>query len=196
MKRLVLFLMLLVMPMLSIVGCTALPQRLTLQPAIPAAAGESLANHQEIFLRVIDSRPENTLGYLEENNGKRQPFLSTRELDQVIDQAVSSGLRRRGFIPLAGVQDSKVSLTVEIQEFRHHVGPGILKVAVQTNISLKVTAVNGPRKLTGYYTVDKQATLVFRPEIQKNQQLVNEALDVVLEKVFQDQKLLTLLSTK
>ena len=185
-----------IVSIMLMVGCASLPQRLTIQPSMQRFAGDIAVDHQEVSLQVIDLRPENNLGYLEENNGNRQPFLSIRELDLVINQAVAAGLRRKGFIPLAGVQDSMIFLTVEIQEFSHHVLPGIVKVPVQTKISLKTTAVNGPQKLTGYYYIDKQEILVFRPSMQKNQQLVNEALNVVLENIFQDQKLLHMLSLK
>lgn len=195
MKRLMMFMLLVISPVL-ISGCATLPQRLTLQPSPPSVIGEGPAGHREISLRVIDGRPENSLGYLEQGNGNRQPFFSTRELDRVFDQAVAAGLRSKGFIPLAGVQDSTVSLEVEIKEFSHHVSPGVVKVPVQTRIFLHTLAVNGPRKLSGYYSVEKQEILVFRPSLQKNQQLVNEALDTVLEKIFQDRKLWALLSLK
>jgi uncharacterized lipoprotein YajG len=176
------------------VGCATLPQRLAIQPSIQMVAGDIIADHQEISLRVIDLRPEDQLGYLEDGNGNRQPFFSTQELDIVIDKAVAAGLRKKGFIPLSGVHENNISLAVEIQEFNHRVSPGIVKVPVKTKISLRATAVNGRHKLTSYYSIDKQAVLVLRPRIQQNQRLVNEALAAVLEQIFQDQKLLNMLS--
>jgi uncharacterized lipoprotein YajG len=176
------------------VGCASLPQRLAIQPSIQTVAGDIIADHQEIFLRVIDSRPENQLGYLEDGHGNCQPFLSTQELDMVIDKAVAAGLRKKGFIPLSGVHENNISLAVEIQEFNHRVLPGIVKVPVQTKISLRTTAVNGGHKLTSYYSIDKQAVLALRPGIRQNQRLVNEALAAVLEQIFQDQKLLNILA--
>ncbi|NIA19906.1 MAG: hypothetical protein GWP07_05705 [Xanthomonadaceae bacterium] len=195
MSRIAIFLIL-VVSMMLMAGCASLPQRLMLQPSMQMIVGDISVDHQEISLRVIDSRPENALGYFEDSHGNRQPFLSTQELGMVIDQAVAAGLRKNGFIPLAGVHENNISLTVEIQEFNHHVSPGIVKVPVQTKISLRTTAVNGGHKLTSYYSIDKQAVLALRPGIQQNQRLVNEALAAVLEQIFQDQKLLNMLSLK
>ncbi len=183
----------LLVSIILMVGCASLPQRLTIQPSIQTVAGDIIADHQEISLRVIDSRPENALGYFEDSHGNRQPFFSTQELEMVIDKAVAAGLRKKGFIPLAGLQDSTVSLTIEIQEFSHQVLSAIVKVPVQTKISLRSTAVNGGHKLTSYYSIDKQAVLVLRPGIRQNQRLVNEALAAVLEQILQDQKLLNIL---
>ena len=194
MSRIVAISSIVIVSIMLIVGCASLPQRLAIQPSIQTVAGDIIADHQEISLRVIDLRPEDQLGYLEDGHGNRQPFLPTQELDMVIDKAVAAGLRKKGFIPLSGVHENNISLTVEIQEFNHRVSPGIVKVPVQTKISLRTTAVNGGHKLTSYYSVDKQAVLALRPGIQQNQRLVNEALAAVLEQIFQDQKLLNMLS--
>ena len=194
MSRIVAISSIMIVFIMLMVGCASLPQRLAIQPPIQTVAGDIIADHQEISLRVIDSGAENPLGYLEDGHGNRQPFLSTQELDMVIDKAVAAGLRKKGFIPLSGVHENNISLAVEIQEFNHHVSPGIVKVPVQTKISLRTTAVNGVRKLTSYYSIDKQAVLALRPGIRQNQRLVNEALAAVLEQIFQDQKLLNILA--
>jgi len=194
MNRIVAISLIMIISIMLMVGCSSLPQRLTIQPSIQTVAGDSIADHQEISLRVIDLRPENPLGYLEDGHGNRQPFLSTQELDMVIDKAVAAGLRKKGFIPLSGVHENNISLTVEIQQFNHRVSPGIVKVPVQTKISLRTTAVNSGRKLTSYYSIDKQAVLALRPGIQKNQRLVNGALTAVLKQIFQDQKLFNILA--
>ncbi|MCD6150826.1 MAG: hypothetical protein J7J70_04110 [Deltaproteobacteria bacterium] len=194
MSRIVAISSIMIVSITLMVGCASLPQRLAIQPSIQTVAGDIIVDHQEISLRVIDLRPEDQLGYLEDGHGNRQPFLSTRELDMVIDKAVAAGLRKKGFIPLSGVHENNISLAVEIQEFNHRVSPGIVKVPVQTKISLRTTAVNGGHKLTSYYSIDKQAVLALRPGIQQNQRLVNEALTAVLEQIFQDQKLLNMLT--
>lgn len=193
MNRMVAISSIMIISIMLTVGCATLPQRLVIQPAMQTIAADRMADHQEISLRVIDSRTENDLGYLEDSEGHRQPFLSTRELDMVVDKAIAAGLRKKGFVPLSGVHENNISLTVVIQEFSHHVSAGIVKVPVQTKISLRTTAVNGGRKLTSYYSIDKQAVLALRPGIQKNQRLVNEALAAVLEQLFQDQKMLNML---
>jgi uncharacterized lipoprotein YajG len=193
MSRIVALSSIMIVSIMMMVGCASLPQRLVIQPSIQTVADDSIADHQEISLRVIDSRTENDLGYLEDGEGNRQPFLSTQELDMVIDKAIAAGLRKKGFIPLAGVHENNISLTVVIQEFSHRVSPGIVKVPVQTKISLRTSAVNGGRKLTTYHSIDKQAVLALRPGIQQNQRLVNEALTAVLEKIFQDRKMFNVL---
>ncbi|MEA3241427.1 MAG: YajG family lipoprotein [Pseudomonadota bacterium] len=196
MSRIVAISSIMIMSIMLMLGCATLPQRLVIQPSIQTIAADNIADHQEISLRVIDLRPENPLGYLEDGHGNRQPFLATRELDMVIEKVLAAGLRKKGFIPLSGVHENNISLTVEIQQFNHRVSPGIVKVPVQTKISLRTTAVNGGRKLTSYYSIDKQAVLALRPGIQQNQRLVNEALTAVLEQIFQDQKLFNMLSLK
>lgn len=193
MSRIIALSSLIIVSIMMMIGCASLPQHLAIQPSLQTIANDNIADHQEISLRVIDSRTENDLGYLEDGEGNRQPFLSTRELDMVIDKAIAAGLRKKGFVPLSGVHENNISLTVIIQEFSHHVSPGIVKVPVQTKISLRTTAVNGGRELTSYYAIDKQAVLALRPGIQQNQRLVNEALDAVLEQIFQDQKMLNML---
>jgi len=177
-------------------ACADLPQRLVLQPSVPTVESDAVpvTVRQEVFLRVIDSRIENTLGCFESGGGECRPFFATRELDVVIRETVAAGLKSKGFIPLAGVQENGRSLTVEIQDFNHHVSSGLVKVSAQTKIALKTIAVNGRRTLTGYYTVDKQEVLVVKPGVLQNQKLVNEALDVVLDKIFQDRKLWQLLA--
>ncbi len=177
-------------------ACASLPQRLVLQPTVPPPEADAapVAARQEVPLRIVDSRLDSTLGCFEHGKGECQPFLATRELDIVVREAVAAGMRSKGFIPLAGVQENRRSLTVEIQHFNHHLSSGLVKVSARTNIALKTMAVNGGRSLTGYYTVDKQEVLVVRPGIRQNQKLVNEALDAVLEKIFQDRKLWQLLA--
>ena len=195
MNRLLLFLVLPAAVAL-LAACTALPQRLVLQPSVLTIEADAapVTVRREVPLRVVDSRVENTLGCFEAGGGKCQPFFATRELDMVVREAVAAAMKSKGFMPLAGVQENRRSLTVEIQNFKHHVSSGVVKVSAQTKIALKTIAVNGRRKLTGYYTVDKQEMLALRPGILRNQKLVNEALDAVLEKIFQDRKLWQLLA--
>ncbi len=194
MNRLLLFL---VLPVAAVMlaACANLPQRLVLKPSVSAVKTEAVpaADCREVPLRVIDSRVKNMLGCFEAGDGECRPFFATRELDVVVREAVAAGLRSKGFTPLAGVQENSRSLTVEIQDFNHHVSSGLVKVSAQTKIALKTIAVNGRRELIGYYTVEKQEVLVVRPGILRNQKLVNEALDAVLEKIFQDRKLWQLL---
>jgi len=58
-------------------ACADLPQRLVLQPSVSTVESDAVpvTVRQEVFLRVIDSRIENTLGCFESGGGNAGHFL-------------------------------------------------------------------------------------------------------------------------
>ena len=154
-----------------------------------------IGNGKEIGVEVVDERPEDTLGYRVGGFGGRgAPITTDQDVEEVFDEKIREGLRRKGFQPILRIEETLRSLRVEIRFLEYYTSIGSWSGGVHAKTALKVIAKNAGKEYARFYRGGKEDGVYLIPSAEENEKLINAAISEVLMSLFSDKKLLQFLS--
>jgi len=184
--------LLLSLVLLSFSGCYG-PQRVTLRPVVTIAE-TNIGDGSQVALRVVDARADRSLGHRGGESMIGAPITNDQDVSSVIHEVIVQGLRKKGFTPVAYAVDSPRILKVEIGLIKYQMHSGDWTVGVYTKAAFKAEATNKGETYKNFYRVENQKRAGLPPSAETNDRLINQAVSQVVQKLFDDQELITFLA--
>ena len=146
-------------------------------------------------MKVVDERPEKTLGYRGPAQLSKGAEITTdQDVGKVFDQKIREGLSRKGFVPISLSQDSLRSLKIEIRSLKYYTSTGFWTGGIHTKTSLKAIAKNSGKEYEQFYRGGNEERVLVVPFAEENEKLINMAISEILQKLFSDEALLKFLA--
>lgn len=177
----------------AVSGCAFIEQQATLRPQMTVAEGD-VGRSATIAVRIVDERPDRTLGHRGGAYGKAAKIMTTQDVARLVHEHITEGLKRKKFVPVDYEPGAGRALKVEIRLLEYSTSTGFFSGGVHTKATLKAVATNAGKEYENLYRVDNEERVVFVPTAEKNEELLNAALSDVLRQLFQDQHLLAFLA--
>ena len=182
---------LLAITLFALGACAFTPQRATLQPtlSIPQA---NIGQGKAVSVQVVDERPSQSLGRRGSVRGAE--ITTDQNIAELIVDSVRHGMTQVGFTPVPYDAAQARALRIEVRQLEYSTSTGFWTGGVHTNAALKATATNQGVTYENFYRAGSEQRVVAVPGASANEQLLNQALSSVLDKLFQDQALLSFLA--
>ncbi|MCV2883677.1 YajG family lipoprotein [Aestuariibacter sp. AA17] len=172
-------------------GCSVTPQIVVLEPALTIQSS-SIGSEQAVSVKISDVRLQKYLGMVGKKGEKQAPIMTSEPLENIVKEAVSEGLARKGFRITDGAD---MTLSIAIQSFQYErVDEDWTKgVIIKSVMDIKAEKPTGNMKKT--FRSEQEERVVFSPDEEKNAKWLNEALSRALSKILSDEDLLVYIST-
>lgn len=181
--------------LMALIACALSPQTIMLQPVLQVDANKAIGKGRTIALEVVDIRPSPTIGSRGGVYPETSTITTTGDVTPAIQKALSAVLGDYQFVVVDAGADASLKMKVSIDSI-DYVASGAPRVSgIQTTTVVSVVCVNGRREFTGQYKGTSSKNVITPPDTEENQQLINEALAKVLDRVLSDEKLLEFMST-
>ena len=170
-------------------GCAFTDQKAVLNPTLEFSS-QNFGNGQQVGIKVLDERPDKTLGYRGAQGGNIGGKITTdQDVAKVLEDKIKEGLKMQGFEPTSYSDGVSRTMKVELRSLKYFISTGFWSGGAHTKSALKVIARNSGKEFEEFYRVEKEETIIFIPGAEGNEQLINSALSEILQKLFTDQKL-------
>lgn len=180
--------------LMNFFSACAFEQKAVLNPDLLVIEND-IGNGKEIGVEVVDERPEDTLGYRGGPYGNRgEPITTDQDVEEVFDQKIREGLRRKGFQPILRPEETLRSLRLEIRSLEYYTSMSFWSGVIHTKTALKVIAKNAGKKYEQFYRGGNEERVHIIPSAEENEKLINTAISEVLLSLFSDKKLFQFLS--
>lgn len=179
--------------LLALNACAFTPQQALLAPKIQIAE-TNIGLGTEIALRIVDERADKTIGHRGGAYFKGAKITSEQDVPALINEKVIEGLRKKGFRPVVYQKEFPKSLKVEIRLLQYSTSTGFWTGGIHMKSTLKAVAKKDGKEYENIYRVDNEKRVFFVPGSSKNEQIINQAISEVLQKLFQDQELISFLA--
>ena len=143
-----------------------------------------------VSVRVVDERPTKSLGFRSGGYGKGAEIKSTQDVAIVIQEAIISGLRSKGFDTSDWNMESDPRLNVEVRFLEYTTSTGLWTGGVHVNAAIKIEATNGGEVYEKIYRSENEKRVVIVPGATSNEKQINLVLSDVLNRIFDDQALM------
>ncbi len=188
MKRIVVYICLLFL----VSACAYTPQQATLE-VTPEIAKANIGAGKTVAVSVVDERLEKSLGHRGTAYGKAAAITTDQDLTKVIREAFYKALTSKGFKPVSTLQKADKKLETELRHFEYSTSTGFWTGGIHVKGAMKVYASGSP-KYENMYRIEKEERVVLVPGAESNERILNEGLTMLVEKIFQDEALLNVLS--
>lgn len=181
--------------LIGLSACAYMPQKATLDPHVQYVQSNVGAG-KAVSVSVIDERSSTSLGHRGTAYGAAASITTDQNVAAVFERAVFNGLLANGFRPVDYNSSVPRQLQVQIRTIRYSTQEGFWTGGVTTKAAIQVRADSrGHNYLKFYRYADKERVVVV-PTASHNAQLINDAMDGVLKKMFSDPSLMMTLSEK
>ena len=174
-------------------ACAFTPQKASLNPTIDLSES-NIGNGKTVALKVIDERPEESLGHRGSAFMKGAEITTDQDVASVIYEEISEALQKQGFSTVPFDEKEKRSLKVEIRLIEYYTSTGFWTGGVHTKSALKAIARNGVDTYDKLYRVENEERVIFVPGAEHNEKIINTVIGDAIEEIFNDNQLLTLLA--
>lgn len=127
--------------LIGLSGCAFAPQAVVITPEV-SVQGSDVGGDRSVDVNVVDERPKTTLG-TRGVRGVGADLTISGDLTTTIQKAVSDGLLRHKFKPLAGQNPDGRELRVEIRALDYEVIQGFWAGTLRVGVGLKAICVRG-----------------------------------------------------
>jgi len=178
------------------VSCALSPQQITIKPEITVPVA-SYGNGQEINVRVEDQRTSAVIGTRGGVYGDTSTIEIGNDAKTEIAYAVSNGLARWGFkTQVNGASGDVTQVVVTLTGLSYTPDPDSNQaingqILIKSAVSVEVK--QGGRSYHGSYEASREMGYVTMPSEEKNNEQINQVLNLALQKIFDDQALIKFL---
>lgn len=174
-------------------GCAFAPQAVTISPRVEVPMSRAGADHA-VGLTVVDERPRQTLG-TRGARGMGAEITIVGDLQPIVEKALSDGLTRQSFKPLAGASPEGRDLRVEIRNLDYTVIQGFWAGTLNVNAGLKAICIRGTQRPYErlYNGAFAESVQVVQGQ-EANNSYVSQAVSDAVNSLLGDQKLVACLS--
>jgi len=174
-------------------GCALTPQKVVVNPDV-LVMGSEAGKGKTVALTVTDPRADKVLGYRTTRLDKDSIILTDSDIAKVVQEKTYEGLKKYGFNVNVSSGDAPLLLKVEIQTLQYSTPTGSWTGGIRTLARLKAFVKNGDTTYENLYEVEHKERVIIRPGQDKNEELINNTLSDVLQRLLKDQKLIALLT--
>ncbi len=174
-------------------GCAFSPQEVMLGPTLNIAE-TNIGNGAKVSFDVVDERDDILIGHRGSAYGKAAKISNNQDITQVFSDAITEGLKRNGFLPVEGSDNSTRQLKVQIRLIRYETSTGFWTGGVHTKATIKAIASNNGKTYANLYRVENEKRFLFVPDSKENNRLINDIVSEVINELFNDQKLMSFLA--
>jgi uncharacterized lipoprotein YajG len=176
-------------------GCAFAPQKATIDPHVQYMQSNVGAG-KAVSVSVIDERSSKNLGHRGTAYGAAASITTDQNVAAVFQRAIFNGLAANGFRPLDYNSSVPRQLQVQIRTIRYSTQEGFWTGGITTKAAIQVRAQSHGHDYLKFYRYADHERVVVVPTASHNAQLINEAVDGVLKKMFSDPSLMMALSEK
>ena len=174
-------------------GCAFTPQQANLDPHVSVMRTSEGAGIT-VAVKVIDERPSKSLGRRGTAYGAAAEITSTQELAAVVYEEIVDALKAKGFSVEDYSSSSETSLKAEIRLLEYSTSQGFWTGGVHVNGAIKVFAAKAGKEYDRIYRTEDEKRVVFVPDANSNEEMINTTLSTLLNQIFEDRALLFHLS--
>lgn len=166
-------------------GCAMSPQQVAVAPDIAVEVSEPVTA-AGIGLRVYDERPSAVLGSLGGVYSETSMISTGPDFTDNIRFAAKQALQKSGLNIDAGEDAPQFQLYID--RLTYEVLDSYLQ-DIKITAAAHVVITHGGQQFTGRYSSDLNQRLVKAPSSKKNDEMVNQVLNDVLARAFNDESL-------
>lgn len=172
--------------LLTLGGCAMSPQAIKVNPSVTVAESIRDTLSSSVSVTVFDERLTPVIGY---RGGVYDTNVITARdnLPLALRSAVERGLREMGASVVASGNTPQFQVYLDSLDYRVPEGSYVTQVEVKAKI--RVSVMHAGKRFEGSYSADVSERVPKAPSDKKNEELVNQVLSDVLERLFADQKL-------
>lgn len=159
----------------------------------PQIAPSSAGNGASLALRVLDKRPTVILGY-RGMDSKGAEISTEQDLPALFEEKLLEGLARKGFNPQRAGDPSVPLVTVEILKIEYSTAMDFWKGSVNVVAVLRVFTSKNGLHFDQSYTATQNERSTEAPSAKRNNAIINAALSSVVQRVFEDERLMIFLA--
>jgi uncharacterized lipoprotein YajG len=173
-------------------GCTPKPQTVRLDPPLQQDAAQA-AGDIAIGLAVVDMRPGDRLGTMNDAHGKVVDVSTSGSTTAGIQKRLSEALAAKGFRVKPLSDEDPRKLVVELRELTYGADKKAFTYDVSLQAAVSAKARNGEEAFLRNYNVAQRKGVGDPPSEPESNQMVNAGLALALEDLLSDAELLALL---
>ena len=173
-------------------GCTPKPQTVRLDPPLQQDAAQ-VAGDIAIGLAVVDMRPGDRLGTMNDAHGKVVDVSTSGSTTAGIQKRLSEALAAKGFRVKPLSDEDPRKLVVELRELTYGADRKAFTYDVSLQAQVSAKARNGEESFLRNYNVAQRRGVGDPPSEPESNQMVNAGLALALEDLLSDAELLALL---
>ena len=172
--------------LLTLGGCAMSPQAVKVNPSVTVAESVRDTLSSRVSVTVFDERLTPVIGH---RGGVYDTNVITARdnLPLALRSAVERGLREMGASVVTSVKAPQFQVYLDSLEYT--VPEGSYVTQVQVNARIRVAVMHAGKRFEGSYSADISERVPKAPSDKKNEELLNQVLSDVLERLFADQKL-------
>ncbi len=176
-----------------LVSCAYTPQTVSLKPQVQVSETE-VGRGQTVGVTSVDERPSSAIGN-RATPGMSAEITSDPDVAPTVQGALTEGLRRQGFNPVAATGEDARALRVEIRNVEYKISAGIFSSKLRTEAVLKGICILGTaRPYERLYRGQKEKNIMVVQSESQNEELLNEALSQAINSLLKDSELLKCLA--
>lgn len=187
--KLSLRLVLMVLVCLWFSACAFTPQNAVIKPEVNLAKTNE-GHGTTVVVKIVDERADKTLGHRGGAAFKGAKITTTQNIEGLIREEIMKGLVKKGFNPKNCNPGGKPDLKVEIRLIEYSTSTGFWTGGIHTKAALKAIARTSGKSYEKIYRVANEERVFFVPTAEANEKYLNQLISDVLNKLFQDQKLI------
>ena len=172
--------------MLMLGGCATSPQSVQVNPVVSVSESTKNTLDSNVSVTVFDERTTAVIG-LRGGVYDTNEITAKGDLPLALRAAIEKGLREMGATISASSDDPQFHVYLDTLEYTVPKGSYVTQVDVKT--SMRVVVSHNNRQFTGNYGSELTERVAKAPSDKKNEELINQVLGDVLERVFADKGL-------
>ena len=179
-------------------GCNITPMTAELEPDTSVPASD-IGNGQTVYLSVVDERTEQHIGYQGIGGSHDAKISLDEDLAAIVQSALSEMLQTKGFdIAYDESNTQKPLLRVAIRGLLYSTSMTGFWTGgeVQVTATLKATVNGELENYDNFYRYENVDRLLVVPGVDRNNEMINAALNGVLHQLVSDGKLLEILARR
>lgn len=173
----------------SLAGCTFIDQKVQIAPQMELAQVD-IGHGKKVAMKVVDDREDSVIGKRGTGMVQGAKITTDQDIPQLFTDAITDGLRKKGFIPAPFAESESPNLRVDIRSIEYDVSMGLWTGSNMGKASIKVLAKNGNDTYEKVYRGQSEIRTAFVASQETNAKIINGAITEVLRKMFDDRELM------
>lgn len=169
--------------------CTNMPQSVRLDPVLHVPT-DSMGKGVSVYVATKDNRGDAKLGY---RGADTIPITTRQDMVILMQEKIGEGLKARAFTI---VQDTTQAsgLTVSIERIQYAVDGRFLHSKIRCESTVRATATRGNTEFSRLYKFEDKSAYLFLPSEKANQKRINNLVSETLDRILNDDKLISFLA--
>jgi uncharacterized lipoprotein YajG len=174
-------------------SCAFIDQNVKITPSVEVAKS-NIGNGRTVGIKVVDEREDSLIGKRGSAYGDAAAIKTDQDMVELFSVEISRGFENKGFEPVPYLEEIPVYVKVEIRSVEYDTSMGLWTAGNMANSAIKVIAYNESKNYEKMYRSQVEIRTAFVASQETNAKIINQAVSDVIEKMFQDEDLLSFLA--